>query len=196
MKKKLTILIIIIMLTAGYVYNEQNVAKIKQLREETLKKSTGINHGYVFKVYNLESRSTYKFECWSEHYQNGQLNDKIEILGKPQVFVTANKSSIGYIILDLNEASDFLEFTLSRDINKNDTLVSGYKKESFKFKGVITALKEMKISQNNEMLLLASAYGENASSGIPINQGKELIEDGIKKNDEVYLIKCKLIKVQ
>lgn len=70
------------------------------------------------------------------------------------------------------------------------------KKESFKFKGVITALREMKISQNNEMLLLASAYGENASSGIPINQGKELIEDGIKKNDEVYLIKCKLTKVQ
>ncbi|MFT5875533.1 MAG: hypothetical protein ACI8WT_004526 [Clostridium sp.] len=201
MKKKSVIFIIIIfiMLSVGYEYNKQNVIRIEQLkytsREELLQKSEGIDYSYIFKIFNLEPRSTYQFECWSEHYQNGQLINKLEILEQPQAFVTANKSSIGYIVLSLKEYSNSLQCTLIRDNNKNSVLISGYKKESFKFKGAITNLKEIKVSQSNEMLLLASGNGENSSFGIRIDQGRKLIEDDIKKNDEVYLIKCKLIKV-
>ena len=201
MKKKLviSIIIIFIMLKGVHEYNKQNVTRIEQLkytnREQLLQKAEGVDYSYIFKIYNLEPRSTYQFECWSEHYQNGRLTNKIEVLEQPQAFVTANKSSIGYIILSLKKHSNSLQCTLSRDTNKNSVLISGYKKESFKFNGVITDLRDIKVSQSNEIMLLASANGENSSFGIRIDQEKQLIEDDIKKNDEVYLIKCKLIKV-
>lgn len=192
-------ILIFILLTAGYVYNKQNSTRIEQLkytdREELLQKSEGIVYSYIFKISNLEARSTYQLKCWSEYYENGQLINKLEILEQPQAFVTANKLSTGYIILSLKESSNSLQCTLSRDNNQNSIIVSGYKKESFKFRGGISNLKKMEVSQNNEMILIASGYGKDSSFGIRIDQGKGLIEDDIKKNDEVYLIKCKLIKI-
>ncbi|CAH2214828.1 hypothetical protein [Tepidibacter aestuarii] len=201
MKKKpiIFIVFILIIFTYGYEKNKENVTSIEQLtytdRENLLLKSEGVDHSYIFKINNLEPSSTYQFECWSEYYKNGQLDNKLEILEQPQTFVIGQKSSDGYILLNIQEHSNALNCILSGDNHNNFIIISGYKNESFKFKGVITALKEMKISQNNEILLLASANGKNASFGIPINQQKKLIQDDIKKNDEVYLIKCKLTKI-
>lgn len=200
MKKVIVFIIAIFMVsTSGCTHHKKNITIIEQFkftdREKLLQKSEVIDHSYGFKISNLDPSSTYRFECWSEHYQKGQLTDKLEILDQSQTFVIGDKISNGYILLSLKEYSTSLQCTLSLENDNNSVIVGGYIKESFKFKGVITNLEKVNVLQNNEMVLLASANSGNSSFGIPINKENKLTEDVIKKNDEVYLIKCKLIKV-
>jgi len=205
-KKTIIYLIIIVGIYNGltfiensYGYINSNEESISINREELTRKeeflfnSMGIYHNYVYKIENIQKDENYKLLCWSEEYKDGKLVNKEEI-SKFYINENNNLDSTLYVILNIeNDSNNTITVSMGTLSDVPNNMVVAKKRDANFMEGVGSSLYKRYINLNEEIALLGFSKANESGRDTSIDLDNfSAIEEGIKENDMVRLIKIKL----
>lgn len=202
MKKYKIVFLILISLIAVYLVgcnNSSNKLTIKReqltKKEEFFFNSTGIYHNYVYKIDGISKNKNYELLCWIEEYKDGKLISKDDI-SKFYINENNNVDSSLYLVFNIEDGpSNTLGISVGTLSDVPNTMVVKKKSDAHFLQGVGSSLNGIDINSNQDIAILgfSKAYDDGRDTSIDLDNFNS-IEKDIQENDQVRLIKIKLVE--